>query len=69
MKNKNPNITYLYQLPAFEEFTYQSHRYRTITEIANHGSSYLNSKRDVLNLKTGKSIRLPLRTVITVLSE
>lgn len=68
MKSERP---YLHSLPVMTIFRYRRKIYRTIIPLT---ITYVNSchrgmKREVMDLKTFKTVRLPFFTSVTVVSE
>jgi hypothetical protein len=68
---KSDNRVFLHVLPTMQTFTYRSKKYRTIIPIRqkNVNSCHKVLRREVMDLKTFKTAKLPYFTRVLIFSE
>jgi hypothetical protein len=66
---KSDNKVYLHSLPMMQAFNYYGKKYRTIIPIKEKIVTRCARKREVLDLKTLKTIKLPYFTRVLIFSE
>jgi hypothetical protein len=66
---KNDNKVFLHTLPIMQVFKYYGKKYRTIIPIKEKVVTRCSKKREVMDMKTFKTERLPYFTRVLIFSE